>query len=68
MGLYNIELGFWDGLLVTVAALLILYGIIVASSLAIGGAWALLVIIATLLVFVVGRRFVRRLIRGGGRR
>lgn len=64
---YEIQLGFWDGLLVTTAILLGIWGFIYAASLTIGIAWVVLIGVTTLLLYVIGKRFVRWLIKGGGK-
>lgn len=68
MRLFQTELGFYQTILLLSALGLIIWGSLYAGSLLVGITWFILISVIALLLYIFGRRLIRRLIHGGGGR
>jgi membrane protein implicated in regulation of membrane protease activity len=68
MNLFQTELGLLQTVLLFLAIGIIIWGGLYASSLLVGIVWVISVSILAILIYVISKRFIRRLVHGGGGR
>lgn len=68
MNLFQTELGLLQTVLLFLAIGIIIWGSLYAGSLLVGLVWVVSVSILAILIYVISKRFIRRLVHGGGGR